>query len=73
MAGMRGDEVCDEFEWLVTNGMSVVMACEQLGRSVPTMARLLWRYGRTEFVAELERARRFERMLKNDRDSAVLG
>jgi len=52
--------------------MSAVMACEQLGRSVPTMSRLLWRYGRTEYIAELERARRFERVLKNDRDSAVL-
>jgi len=73
MSRMRGDEVCDEYEWLVTNGMSAVMACEQLGRSVPTMARLLWRYGRTQYVAELEQIRRFERMLRNDRDSAVLG
>jgi len=72
MARMRGDEVCDEYEWLVTNGMSAVMACEQLGRSVPTMSRLLWRYGRTEYIAELERARRFERMLENDRGSSVL-
>jgi hypothetical protein len=63
---MPGNEVCDEFEWLVTNGMSVVMACEQLGRSVPTMARLLWRYGRPDYIAELERARRFERMLARE-------
>lgn len=69
---MKGHEVCDEYEWLVTNGMSAVMACEQLGRSVPTMSRLLWRYGRTEFVAELERVRRFERMLENDRGSSLL-
>ena len=72
MARMRGDEVCDEYEWLVTNGMSAVMACEQLGRSVPTMARLLWRYGRIQYVAELEQIRRFERMLNNDRGSSVL-
>lgn len=72
MSKMRGNEVCDEYEWLVTNGMSAVMACEQLGRSVPTMSRLLWRYGRTEFVAELERVRRFERMLDNDRSSSLL-
>jgi hypothetical protein len=63
---MPGNEVCDEFEWLVTNGMSVVMACEQLGRSVPTMARLLWRYGRPHYIAELERVRRFERMLARE-------
>lgn len=55
---MPGDEVCDEFEWLVTNGMSPVMACEQLGRSVSTMARLLYRYGRTEHIAPLDRVRR---------------
>lgn len=72
LSRMTGPEVCDEYEWLVSNGMSSQLACEQLGRNVAAMSRMLWRYGRTEFVAELERVRRFERMLKSDRDSSLL-
>ena len=60
MSAMQGHEVCDEFEWLVSNGMSAVLAAETLGRNVAAMARMLYRYGRTEHIAELEKFRRFE-------------
>jgi hypothetical protein len=57
---LTGSEVCDEFEWLVSNGMSAVMAAETLGRNVSAMSRMLYRYGRVDYIAELERYRRFE-------------
>jgi hypothetical protein len=60
VSALRGDEVCDEFEWLVANGMSALMAAETLGRNVAAMSRMLYRYGRTEHIAELEKFRRFE-------------
>lgn len=66
---MQGQEVCDEFEWLVSNGMSAVLAAETLGRNVAAMSRMLYRYGRTEHIAELERFRRFELSMAGGRES----
>ena len=60
MSALKGYEVCDEFEWLVSNGMSAVLAAEALGRNVAAMSRMLYRYGRIEHIAELEKFRRFE-------------
>lgn len=68
MSRMQGHEVCDEFEWLVSNGMSAVMAAETLGRNVAAMSRMLYRYGRLEYIAELERYRRFEASLVGGRE-----
>ena len=66
---LKGHEVCDEFEWLVSNGMSAVLAAETLGRNVAAMSRMLYRYGRTEHIAELERFRRFELSMAGGRES----
>ena len=60
MSALKGHEVCDEFEWLVSNGMSAALAAETLGRNVAAMSRMLYRYGRTEHIAELEKFRRAE-------------
>lgn len=60
MSALKGHEVCDEFEWLVANGMSAALAAETLGRNVAAMSRMLYRYGRTEHIAELEKFRRAE-------------
>ena len=60
MSALKGVEVCDEFEWLVANGMSAALAAETLGRNVAAMSRMLYRYGRTEHIAELEKFRRAE-------------
>ena len=60
MSALKGHEVCDEFEWLVANGMSAALASETLGRNVAAMSRMLYRYGRTEHIAELEKFRRAE-------------
>ena len=68
MSAMQGHEVCDEFEWLVSNGMSAVLAAETLGRNVAAMARMLYHYGRTEYIAELERFRRFEASMAGGRE-----
>ncbi len=68
MSALKGHEVCDEFEWLVSNGSSAVLAAEALGRNVSAMARMLYRYGRTEHIAELERFRRFEATMSGGRE-----
>ena len=68
MSALKGHEVCDEFEWLVSNGMSAVLAAEALGRNVAAMSRMLYRYGRTEHIAQLERFRRFEASMSGGRE-----
>ena len=68
MSALKGHEVCDEFEWLVSNGMSAVLAAEALGRNVAAMSRMLYRYGRTEHIAQLERFRRFETSMSGGRE-----
>ena len=68
MSKLQGHEVCDEFEWLVSNGMSAVLAAEALGRNVAAMSRMLYRYGRLEHIAELERFRRFEATMAGGRE-----
>jgi ketol-acid reductoisomerase len=67
MARLPGDEVCAEYEWLVTNGMSAALARETLEKNIPTMARLLYRYGYTHHIAELERERRFDKARKEQK------
>lgn len=67
MSALKGHEVCDEFEWLVSNGSSAVLAAEALGRNVAAMSRMLYRYGRTEHIAELEKFRRFEATMSGGR------
>jgi hypothetical protein len=44
VSALKGHEVCDEFEWLVANGMSAALAAETLGRNVAAMSRMLYRY-----------------------------
>ena len=68
MSRLKGHEVCEEFEWLVSNGMSAVLAAETLGRNVAAMSRMLYRYGRTDHIAELERFRRFELSMAGGRE-----
>jgi hypothetical protein len=48
--------------------MSAVLAAETLGRNVAAMSRMLYRYGRTEHIAELERFRRFELSMAGGRE-----
>jgi hypothetical protein len=67
---LPGDEICAEYEWLVSNGMSPVMACEVLHKSLPAMSKMLYRYGFVERSGELDRERRLNESCARDRQVA---
>ena len=67
MARLSGDEVCEEFSWLVSNGMSPVLACETLGRSLTAMSKMLLRYGFLDLMSAVEKEIRLERNLNSKR------
>jgi hypothetical protein len=67
MARLTGDEVCEEFSWLVSNGMSPVLACETLGRSLQAMSKMLLRYGFLDLMSAVEKEIRLERNLNSKR------
>jgi hypothetical protein len=60
---MTGPELISEYEWLVSNGMSPALACDQLDRNFGAMARLLRRYDRPDLAAPLDCQRSLERRL----------
>jgi hypothetical protein len=62
-----GAEVCAEYVWLVSNGLSVPLACEALGKTITNMERQLVRYGYNEYAPALSREHRLERTLANER------
>jgi len=57
MSRMKGPEVIAEFEWLIENGCSPLMAAQQLGRSSEALSRMFYRYGRGDLAALLDRYR----------------
>ena len=67
MARLTGAEVCEEYVWLVSNGLSVPLACKALGKTLSNMERQLWRYGYSDYVAALSVEYRYERTLANER------
>ena len=60
---MTGPELISEYEWLISNGMSPALACDQLERNSGAMSRLLRRYGRPELAAPLDRDRNVDRRM----------
>jgi len=50
---MKSAERVEEYLWLVNNGVSPVLAVQQLERKPDTMSRLLYRQGFSEEAAEL--------------------
>jgi hypothetical protein len=69
MARLTGAEVCEEYSWLVTNGMSPLLACQSLGRGLPAMSKMLLRYGFLDLMSGVEREIRLQRNYKNERVS----
>ncbi len=67
LSPLPGAEVCEEYVWLVSNGLSVPLACEALGKTLYAMDRQLWRYGYTDYTARLAVEIRLERTLANER------
>ena len=67
LSPLPGAEVCEEYVWLVSNGLSVPLACKALGKTLYAMDRQLWRYGYTDYTARLAVEIRLERTLANER------
>ncbi len=53
MSSWRGVEFIEEFEWLIQNGMSMIMASELLGRKPEASERYFYRYGRGDLASGL--------------------
>ena len=67
LSPLPGAEVCEEYVWLVSNGLSVPLACKALGKTLYAMERQLWRYGYTDYTAAISREIFFERTLASER------
>jgi len=61
MSTWKGDEFIEEVRWLTENGMSMLLACELLGRKPENAERMFWRYG----VGDLAKALHSERAWPN--------
>jgi len=55
MTVWKGEEFVEEFEWLVRNGMSMLMASGSLGRKPETSSRMFRRYGRPDLACAIDR------------------
>ena len=58
MSKMTGLEVIEEYEWLISNGVSPLLACEALGRKPVALARMFWRYDRRDLCSGLDYRRK---------------
>jgi hypothetical protein len=48
-------DAIEDYEWLVSNGVHPLLACEQIGRKPDVFARMLQRYDRHDLAGPLER------------------
>jgi len=54
MSPMKGREIVEEFDWLISVGATPLLAAQQLGKRPDSLARMLWRYGRGDLACLLE-------------------
>lgn len=52
---LKGLELLEEYQWLVSNGVNPLLACDQLGVKPRNMERRLWRYGENGLASQLSR------------------